>query len=163
MNNKPKKDKSFIKKPIFIGGTKAMQAFVKSELKYPKDAIENRIEGTVYLTYDIDYKGVVSNVKILSSLGYGCDEEAIRIAKLFKFEIPDIPYRQRVKFNKKLQIHFKLPSHTEEKNVKSQNNVPTLPSQTITYTYTTKSSNVSTEEDFKVKKQSRNYNYTLKV
>ena len=65
---KERKESSFIKKPVYLGGSKAMKEFIAKELVYPKEALENKIEGTVRMRYDIDYKGIVFNVYILSGL-----------------------------------------------------------------------------------------------
>lgn len=165
MNHKGKSDKNFIKKPIYPGGNKAMQELVKASLVYPQEAKDNAVEGTVYLSYDIDYKGMVSRVVVLSGLGSGCDEEAVRVVKLFKFDIPDIPYRQKVKFNKKIQIHFKL-------NKVANNPEPTPPSQAVentsnlgfTYSYTTvaPAAKINTQ-DPKGLKKTINYSYTVNI
>jgi len=47
-------------------------------LNYPKAAFENKIEGDVILSYDIDSSCTILNKKIVKGLGYGCDEEALR-------------------------------------------------------------------------------------
>ena len=78
---KERKDKHFIKKPIYPGGLKAMRAFIAKHKKYPPAAEENNIEGVVRVKYDIDYKGNVVGTQVQSSLGYGCDEEALRAVK----------------------------------------------------------------------------------
>ena len=105
---KERKDKHFIKKPTYPGGPSAFRKFIRENLKYPKEALEQKIEGTVNLSIDIDYKGKVTDAHIISSLGYGCDEEAMRICKLLKYEVPK--HRGvKVLFHKKIGIHFKLP------------------------------------------------------
>ena len=105
---KERKDKHFIKKPFYEGGLKAMREFIGKHKKYPKDALERKIEGTVYLRYTINFKGKVIDAKILSSLGHGCDKEAIRIVKLLKFKVPK-NHVGKIKFFKTIQIHFKIP------------------------------------------------------
>jgi len=105
---KERKNKHFIKKPVYDGGLKAMRAFISQNKKYPKEALENKVEGTVYIKYSIDHKGKVIDVKVIKSLGHGCDEEAIRVVKLLKFQVPK-NRGVRVKFNKNIQIHFRLP------------------------------------------------------
>jgi TonB family protein len=105
---KEKKDKHFVKKPSFKGGTKALRQFVKQELKYPQQAVEAKVEGTVSLSYTINYKGKVVAAKVISGLGYGCDEEAERIVRLLQFEVPKTR-KLRVQFHKTIQIHFRLP------------------------------------------------------
>lgn len=106
---KEAKDKHFIKKPIFEGGPKAMKKFVKENLRYPKEALENKIEGTVYVKYDIDHKGKVKDAKVVSGIGHGCDEEAVRLVKKMEFSVPKTPYKTKVVFHNNIQIHFRLP------------------------------------------------------
>jgi len=107
-----RKEKSFVKKPIYEGGANAMRAFVKKQLKYPEKALKNRIEGTVYLKYTIDYQGNVIDTQVISGLGHGCDEEAERIVKLLKFKVPK-NRKIKVAFHKHIQIHFRLPKQKE--------------------------------------------------
>lgn len=111
---KEKKDKHFIKKPIYPGGSSAMRSFINENLKYPKDALNNKIEGTVYLRYEINYNGDVTDVKVLGGIGYGCDEEAIRVVRLLKFKVPKGPRKLKVTFHKSTRIHFKLSKKQDE-------------------------------------------------
>lgn len=112
---KETRDQSMIKKPFYEGGKKAMDAFIKKNLKYPKEAIKHNIEGSVHVRYEINVKGKVIRAKNISKLGYGCDEEAIRVVKLLKYQVPKNPYKLKLKFNKKIQIYFKLKKAKVEK------------------------------------------------
>ncbi len=103
---KERKDDSFIKKPFYKGGNQAMSAFVQSQLVYPKDAVIP-IEGTVIVKYDIDHHGNVVDARVIKSLGTAFDEEALRVVRLLKFEVPKTPRRLKVMFHKDIQIHFK--------------------------------------------------------
>ncbi len=105
---KHRKDDSFIKKPVFPGGQAGINAVIKKHLTYPKKALDAKKEGTVHLRYEIDYKGKVTGSKIISSLGYGCDEEAQRLVKLLVFEVPKNPRKMKIKFHKTIRIHFRL-------------------------------------------------------
>jgi len=132
--SKERKDDHFIKKPIYVGGTAAFKKFIKNNLKYPKEALKNKIEGTVLVRYDIDYKGKVTDAKVKKGIGYGCDEEAMRVVKLLKFEVPKGPRKLRVAFHKENKINFRLPKPkpvAKPKPVKKQ-------STSISYTYTSK-------------------------
>ena len=124
---KERKDKHFIKKPFYEGGLKAMREFISQHKKYPKEALEQKIEGTVYLRYTINYKGKVIDAKVLSSLGYGCDKEAIRVVKLLKFKVQK-NYAGKIKFFKTIQMHFKLPKEKESPKVTNQINYNITPS-----------------------------------
>ncbi len=122
---KGKKSKHFIKNPYYEGGLKALRAFISKNKKYPAEALKEKIEGTVYLKYTINYKGKVIDTKIQKSLGYGCDEEAIRVIKLLEFQAPK-NRGIKVKFFKNIQIHFRLPKEKEK----------TVSSTQIAYTVT---------------------------
>lgn len=50
---------------------------------YPKKAEENKISGQVVIEMDRDSLCLLSNPTVIRGLGYGCDEEAIRIIKLW--------------------------------------------------------------------------------
>lgn len=58
--------------------------------------------------YQVTDNGVVLNPHIIKGLGYGCNEEALRIVSLMRFEkVRNI--KVWVKVTKKTSIHFKLP------------------------------------------------------
>lgn len=106
---KEKKAKHFIQQPEFPGGPAALTKFIYANLRYPAAALEAKIEGTVLVEYDIDYKGNVVDTRVLQTLGFGCDEEAVRVVRLLKFAVG----RNRgvkVLFHKKAHIRFKLPA-----------------------------------------------------
>jgi len=67
--------------PQYPGGDSAWNAYLKFFLIYPTEAREAEIEGAVILEFDIDTSGNVSNIKVLKSVGFGCDKEAIRLLK----------------------------------------------------------------------------------
>lgn len=105
---KEKKRKSFIPQPDYPGGPKGITEFIYSQLKYPEEAIQHKIEGTVVLKAEINYKGVVIDARIISSLFPACDEEAIRVVKLLKFKIDKIR-DLKVSYFKTFNIKFKVP------------------------------------------------------
>lgn len=150
--HKERKDKHFLKKPIYEGGPKAMKAFIKENLKYPEKALKERIEGSVSLKFDINHKGKVTAAKVISSLGYGCDEEAQRIVKLLEFKIPKTR-KLKVIYHKNITIHFRLPKQQPQ------------PTKTnIQYNITlTKSKQPSVEKKESNKKQGGGYSYTITI
>jgi len=128
---KERKDHQFIKKPYYEGGMTAMKKFIKENLAYPPKAFKQKIEGSVYIRYTINYKGKVVDTKIVAGVGHGCDEEAIRLVKLLEFKVPKNRNLKAV-FHKNLQIHFRLPKTLPKKEVP----LPSAP-MTIQYNYTT--------------------------
>ena len=107
-----KKPKHFIKQPAYPGGNKAFSDFIYGNLKYPKLAAEAGIEGVVVLKYDIDNHGIVTDVHVLKGIGYGCDEEAVRVVKLLRFDVPK-NRGLRVTFHKDVRIQFKMNKTAE--------------------------------------------------
>lgn len=105
---KEKKDKDFIKSAYFEGGRAALEAYVKKELTYPKEALAAKVEGTVSVRYTVDYKGKVTEANIISGIGHGCDEEALRIVRSLKYRLPE-DGKIKSKYSRKIHIHFRLP------------------------------------------------------
>ena len=54
-------------------------------MRYPSDARRNGIQGKVYVSAVITKTGEMIDEKVEEGLGYGMDEEALRIIKM----IPD--------------------------------------------------------------------------
>ncbi|MDZ4747951.1 MAG: energy transducer TonB [Saprospiraceae bacterium] len=105
---KERKDKDFIKAAYFEGGRAAMDTYVKKELRYPKEALAAKIEGRVTIRYTVDFKGKVIEATVISGIGHGCDEEALRIIRTMTFKVPDVG-KIKSKFSHQVNIHFRLP------------------------------------------------------
>ncbi len=65
--------------PQYPGGVEAMLEYLKRETKYPQAAKENRVRGHVKVDFVVEKDGTISNIVVVDSLGYGCDEEAQRV------------------------------------------------------------------------------------
>jgi len=102
------KDKKFVKKAEYPGGSEALKKFVKENLRYPQEAVLHRVEGKVFLKYEVNDKGKVHSVMVVNGIGYGCDEEAKRIVKLLKYP-GQINKGVRINTKFKISIHFNLP------------------------------------------------------
>lgn len=113
MSKKETKSKDFIHKPYFEGGQEAFKKFILDNLKYPQEAWDNDIEGTVHVHYDIDHKGRIIKAKASTNHGYGLEEEAIRLIKLLKFKVAK-NRGLKVVFHKDTYIHFKKPKQKNE-------------------------------------------------
>jgi protein TonB len=136
---KEKREDSFIKQPYYEGGDKAMAEFIASNLKYPTKSVESKIEGSVYLRYDIDIKGKVIEAKVISGLDRYCNEEAIRVVKLLQFKVPKNPRNLRITFHKNIRIHFKIHEAAQVTDMqdilKDQEDKQANPVQTLTYSF----------------------------
>lgn len=105
-----KKDKPYhsIRKPQFLGGKKAFLEFLQKNLVYPKQAIENKIEGVAHVKCEIDDRGKVLKAESIHHIGHGIDEEAVRLCLLMRFE--DTTERgMKIKHTQTMKIPFVLP------------------------------------------------------
>lgn len=64
------------------GGMDAFYQMIYKNLKYPKKARRNKITGRVYVSFVVQENGEIRDVAVIKGLGYGCDEEAMRVIKL---------------------------------------------------------------------------------
>lgn len=68
--------------PSYPGGEKERMTFLQRNIMYPAEARNKKVQGTIYVSFIVERNGRLSNIKILKGIGYGCDEEAIRVLKL---------------------------------------------------------------------------------
>ena len=95
-------------KAEYVGGKKAMIDFISNNLSYPKPAISAKIEGKVVLKFIIDAKGKVCCMNYMGQpIGYGLEEEAIRILKAMPLWSPAIIDNIPVAVYYQLPITFK--------------------------------------------------------
>jgi len=59
-----------------------MAAFLQRNLRYPTMALEGNVSGKVIVNFVIDEEGRIEKATVLKGIGYGCDEEALRVIKL---------------------------------------------------------------------------------
>lgn len=74
--------------PMFVGGAIEYNDFIAANLRYPSIAKENDIRGTVIVSFNLRETGYPENPKIVKGLGYGCDDEVLRVIKLLPRFIP---------------------------------------------------------------------------
>ncbi|HCM29625.1 MAG TPA: hypothetical protein DHW83_02230, partial [Bacteroidales bacterium] len=66
---------SIVEEPAqFPGGDEALLKFIRKKIKYPKQAIKNKISGTVYVQFIVEKDGSISDVTVIRGIGGGCDE-----------------------------------------------------------------------------------------
>ena len=83
-----------------------IQMFLKRNLKYPELARQERVSGQVVVEFIVDKKGKVSKPKILKSLGFGCDEEVIRVVNKMDCWQPGMIKGKKVSSYLRLPVNF---------------------------------------------------------
>lgn len=94
--------------PMFRGGEQKLMEFLVNNLVYPQEAIDAGIEGRVFVEFYIEKDGTVSDAKVLQGIGYGCDEEALRVVSLMPKWVPGKQRGQCVRVRYTLPIKFEL-------------------------------------------------------
>ncbi len=64
-----------------IGGKKAYDTYLESHLKYPDEALKNKIKGKAGIEFKVSLDGSLKDFRVIKKLGYGCEEEIIRLVK----------------------------------------------------------------------------------
>ncbi|GGI25266.1 energy transducer TonB [Pedobacter mendelii] len=67
--------------PEFEGGMKAWAKYMERNLKYPYRAQEEGVQGKVFVSFVVEKDGSITDVQVLKGIGFGCDEEAIKVIK----------------------------------------------------------------------------------
>ena len=83
--------KSFVKvdeMPQYPGGEQARLKFIREVVVYPDSARNSHIEGTVYAQFTVTETGLLTDIVVLRGLGYGCDEEVIKMIQKMPPWIP---------------------------------------------------------------------------
>jgi len=98
------------KYPTFKGkGSEAFSAWVTAHLKYPKDAKEARIDGTVRVKFVIGTNGGVQEVEVDKGVFPSLDAEAVRVIKSSPRWKPAIKGGRPVRMVYYLPVIFSLP------------------------------------------------------
>ncbi len=138
-----KKKKKFLDKPQYPGGAKALREFLMAHLQYPQDAMDQRVEGTVTIGYQVNDDGIVESPVVIKSLSPSCDAEALRLVQMLQYEKAR-NRGVRLKVNCKLNINFHL--------------APTPVQSTITYHVVS-----SEKKTDKVQKPASQNSYTITI
>lgn len=116
-DNKPKDFASIEIIPEFPGGQKGFGTFLSQNIKYPELARVNKITGRVFVSFVVEKDGELSDIKILRGLGYGTDEEAVRVLKISPKWKPGIQNGKPVRVQYTIPISFQLSKKDDTKGL----------------------------------------------
>lgn len=95
--------------PEFPGSTDSLQAFLKKHIAYPDSARLHGVQGKVYVSFTVNSKGKISEVKSLNSLNKDLESEAVRVVSLMPDWKPGTSGGKPVDVQYILPIEFILP------------------------------------------------------
>ncbi|MBL7964100.1 MAG: energy transducer TonB [Flavobacteriales bacterium] len=94
--------------PEYPGGKDALFAYIGTNLKYPQQAVEEGIEGVVFVSFVVEVDGKISGVSVLRGIGGGCNEEALRVVRSMPNWTPGMQAGKPVRVKYNLPIRYKL-------------------------------------------------------
>jgi periplasmic protein TonB len=94
--------------PEFPGGKDALFTYIGKNLKYPEEAVENGIQGVVFVTFVVETDGKITGASILRGLGGALDKEALRVVSGMPNWMPGMQAGKAVRVKYNLPIRYKL-------------------------------------------------------
>ena len=68
--------------PRFQGGdVNTFQAWVQERVKYPEEALEENISGTVYIMFTVETDGSLGNVSVMRGVHPALDKETVKVVE----------------------------------------------------------------------------------
>jgi len=94
--------------PGYPGGIRSMSRFFRKNFRYPVSAREAGVDGQVFVRFVVQPDGSLTDITVFRGLGYGCDEEAIRLVRKMPNWEPGVYQGREVAVYKEIPITFQL-------------------------------------------------------
>ena len=94
--------------PEFPGGIQELMSFLSKNIKYPKAAQENGIQGRVIVQFVVEKDGTPTEFKVMRSVDPDLDAEALRVMKEMPKWKPGMQKGQVVRVKYTLPVTFRL-------------------------------------------------------
>lgn len=107
----PKDEAPFVtveQQPEYPGGLDALRTFLSKNLNYPRAAASSGVSGRVYVSFVVNTDGSLTDIQVLKGIGFGCDEEAVRVMHKMPHWRPGKQSGRTVRVKYNLPISFTL-------------------------------------------------------
>lgn len=94
--------------PYFEGGEAGLIRYISKKMRYPRKAVLEQVEGIVVVNFVVSRDGRVTDATVLKGLGYGTDEEALRVINTMPEWTPGRQNGKPVAVRYTLPIRFNL-------------------------------------------------------
>ncbi|MGE5429216.1 MAG: energy transducer TonB [Methylococcaceae bacterium] len=94
--------------PEFPGGEAALRKYLAQNIKYPRIATENGVQGKVFVSFVVDKNGSIGTVKVVRGVDSALDAEAVRVVKAMPHWIPGKQNGETVRVSYTIPINFVL-------------------------------------------------------
>jgi protein TonB len=89
--------------PEFPGGEKKLLEYLRTHIRYPREAISREISGTVMMRFVVGTEGEIRQIEFMKKIGCGCEAEAQRV-------VESMPrWKPGTMKGKPVQVYFYLP------------------------------------------------------
>jgi TonB family protein len=110
-------DDDLVKEPVTptlllaepTGGRRSFKKYLETNLQYPRQALENKIEGRVTIQFTVKTDGGLDDFRVIKGLGYGCENEVIRLVKSGPKWSPSLKGEKAIESRMRVRMKFNLP------------------------------------------------------
>lgn len=96
------------KMPEYEYGESGLSKFIAHNIRYPKDALQQGIEGRILCSFIVGKDGSISNIEVVNGLNSDLDDEAIRVLGLMPKWKPGVNNGENVNVKCLLPIDFTI-------------------------------------------------------
>lgn len=91
------------------GGRAAFRRYLLQSVKYPAEALNNKVEGKATVRFTVQPDGKLLDFEVIKGLGYGCEEELMRLIREGPSWKPATQAGTPVADKVKISLKFQLP------------------------------------------------------
>ncbi|WP_286130713.1 energy transducer TonB [Solirubrum puertoriconensis] len=113
--------------PQLEGGMERYQQYLKANLKYPPEALRNKVQGQVLVQFIVGTTGQLRQFKVIKTVHPQLDAEAMRVVQAMS--IPWIPGKQN---GQAVNVYYTLPVRFRLPGTEPGNTPPTVAAPTPT-------------------------------
>ncbi len=96
------------KMPVYEYGERELTNFISYNMRYPKEALQEGIEGRILCSFIVEQDGSISNIEVVSGINEDLNNEAIRVLGLMPKWIPGENNGEKVNVKCLLPIDFTI-------------------------------------------------------
>lgn len=94
------------KMPQYTYGESGLSAFIAHNIRYPRAALQEGIEGRILCSFIVDNNGAISNIEVVEGSNNALNEEAVRVLGLMPKWVPGENNGEKVHVKCLLPIDF---------------------------------------------------------
>lgn len=109
--------------PTYPGGVSALMEFIKSNMQYPEDALAERAEGIVQVSFVVEKDGSTTEFEVIDEHHPSLEAEAVRILQQMPKWTPATQDGVKVRVEYTVPVKFIAPEQTKENDNVNDNPV----------------------------------------